>query len=356
MILFLAVLLFLLYWAERYSLLHVLDGVRSETKTDRVVVEPGEPFTWTMTIENRKRMMVPYLEIREQVPQGLCFAETGEPVETREGAGFRSVLYLAGQQRTELKRQVILSRRGRYFFRGSRLEAGDFLGLKTVSDSHAELAELVVKPKRLHSVKLEEMLGGFLGERPVDRSLWEDPVLTVGFREYTGREPFRSISWLQSAKTGRLVVRQYDHTLDVSCTVLFNTDASGEESMELLERCCQAARQICEELEKRKIAYDFQTNGIIAGTMGQWLAVGSGLGPGHLETVLEGLGRMTGGHRETCRDWLFRVMQGITQRAGLFLVTPRKTASIQEAVAGLEKRSGKRVFVFDASEMEDEVS
>ena len=87
--------------------------------------------------------------------------------------------------------------------------------------------------------------------------------------------------------------------------------------------------------------------------MGQWLAVGSGLGPGHLETVLEGLGRMAGGHRETCRDWLFRVMQGITQRAGLFLVTPRKTASIQEAVAGLEKRSGKRVFVFDASEMED---
>ena len=61
MILFLAVLLFLLYWAERYSLLHVLDGVRSETKTDRVVVEPGEPFLWTMTIENRKRMMVPYL-------------------------------------------------------------------------------------------------------------------------------------------------------------------------------------------------------------------------------------------------------------------------------------------------------
>ena len=113
-------------------------------------------------------------------------------------------------------------------------------------------------------------------------------MITIGFREYTGREPFRSISWLQSAKAGRLMVRQYDSTADLSCTVLLNTDCENEERRsEWLELCYSAARNICEELERKKLAYDFKTNGIIAGAMGNWNQVGDGLGAGHLETVLE---------------------------------------------------------------------
>lgn len=220
MILFLLVLAGIFYAAERYSLVHGLDGILVKTETDRIVVEPGEPFLWTLTVKNGNRRMAPYLEIREMVPAGLFLAETGEPAEGKDGAGVRSVLYLKGHEQARLSRRVFLLERGRYFFRGCRLEAGDFLGLKTVSDTFPELAELVVKPRRMESVKLSELLGGFLGETSVDRSLWEDPVLTVGFRDYTGREPFRSIHWLQSAKSGRLVVRQYDHTLDQTCTVL----------------------------------------------------------------------------------------------------------------------------------------
>ena len=234
------------------------------------------------------------------------------------------------------------------------MEAGDFLGLKTVSDTFPELAELVVKPRRMESVKLSELLGGFLGETSVDRSLWEDPVLTVGFRDYTGREPFRSIHWLQSAKCGRLVVRQYDHTLDQTCTVLFNTDGEGEGLGKRLELCCRAARQVCEELEKRKIAYDFQTNGVIAGAMGEWRTVGSGLGAGHLETVLEGLGRMTDGFRETGAEWLWRIGNGINSRTGIILITPVMGAGLSEAVLRLEERFCGKVLVVNLSEMEGE--
>ena len=108
MILFLLVLAGIFYAAERYSLVHGLDGILVKTETDRIVVEPGEPFLWTLTVKNGNRRMAPYLEIREMVPAGLFLAETGEPAEGKEGAGVRSVLYLKGHEQARLSRRVFL--------------------------------------------------------------------------------------------------------------------------------------------------------------------------------------------------------------------------------------------------------
>ena len=134
----------------------------------------------------------------------------------------------------------------------------------------------------------------------------------------------------------------------------FNTDGEGEGLGKRLEFCCRAARQVCEELEKRKIAYDFQTNGVIAGAMGEWRTVGSGLGAGHLETVLEGLGRMTDGFRETGAEWLWRIGNGINSRTGMILITPVMGAGLSEAVLRLEERFSGKVLVVNLSEMEGE--
>src|SRR5699024_8558915 len=128
----------------------------------------------------------------------------------------------------------------------------------------------------------------------------------------------------------------------------------GEGLGKRLEFCCRAARQVCEELEKRKIAYDFQTNGVIAGAMGEWRTVGSGLGAGHLETVLEGLGRMTDGFRETGAEWLWRIGNGINSRTGMILITPVMGAGLSEAVLRLEERFCGKVLVVNLSEMEGE--
>ena len=119
MILFLIVLAVVLYWVEKYSLVHGLDHVSFKTSLDKMLIEPDEPFTWTMTVKNDKWMMVPYLRVMELVPRGLRFAETDQEVEQKGIMGLRSVLYLAGRQKTELVRTVKLSERGRYFFRGS---------------------------------------------------------------------------------------------------------------------------------------------------------------------------------------------------------------------------------------------
>ena len=107
MIVFLGVLGLLVWLAEKYSMDHVLDGLGFATALDKTVVEPGEDFSWTMTINNRKRLMVPYLQMREQIPAGLVFSENGENVAAKSSGDHLSVLYLKGRQKTELERRVL---------------------------------------------------------------------------------------------------------------------------------------------------------------------------------------------------------------------------------------------------------
>lgn len=351
MIAFLLIFAVVLYFVERYSMEHGFDRVTVETSTDRVLVEPEEPFLWTVTVCNKKRIMVPYLKIKETIPSGLMFSETGEPVEKKGIMGYPTVLYLGGNQRMEFKRKVFLPARGRFFFRGVSAEAGDFLGLKTSPESFPELKEIVVKPKAYTGIQLEELLGGFLGEYSVRKSLLEDPVITIGFREYTGREPFRSISWTQSAKNNRLLVKQYDYTADFACTILLNTECRGKgENGKKLETCFSIVRAVCEELERKKIAYDFCTNGVIAGAMGNWVQVGEGLGTGHLETVLEGLGRMTFDHRESAVEFLGKTTRGIRSGRNFLLITPDLDDAVREQAVRLEAVSGRKVLVLNAEE------
>ena len=107
MIVFLGVLGLLVWLAEKYSMDHVLDGLDFATALDKTVVEPGEDFSWTMTINNRKRLMVPYLQMREQIPAGLVFSENGENVAAKSSGDHLSVLYLKGRQKTELELSLI---------------------------------------------------------------------------------------------------------------------------------------------------------------------------------------------------------------------------------------------------------
>lgn len=352
MILFLTVLAVVLYWVEKYSMVHGLDHVSFKTSLDKMLVEPDEPFTWTMTVKNEKWMLVPYLRVMEFVPRGLRFAETDKEVEQKGIMGLRSVLYLAGRQKTELVRSVKLPERGRYFFRGTSVECGDFLGVQTSLDNYPEMVEIVVKPKAYPHGEISLLLGGYLGDYAVRNSLFEDPVLTIGFREYTGREPFRSISWTQSARHNRLLVKQQEPVADLSCTVLLNTECSrGKYVSMLLEQTYSMVRSLCEELEKKKISYDFYTNGTIAGAMGNWKRVEEGLGATHLQTVLEGLGRMTYDVSESLDTFFMRVLKGAHGGNSFVVVTPARTERLDELVAGLAERTGRSVLVISAEEV-----
>ena len=337
------------YW----SLAHALDGVEHHYAPDRLITEPEAPFQLVNTVTNRSRRFVPYVHVSQQVPADLTLL-TGQAVTGYRGKGSQHMdytLYLMPRQTWQRCVEVSLPRRGRYVFTGATLQGGGFLGLSELTAYTDQNEEIIVLPAPCGIPALTDTLGGFLGDRSVDRYILEDPVLTLGFREYTGREPMKSISWTQSARAGQLMVKKYDYTLELTATVLLNVECDRTEGWEeRLETCFSMARTVCETLEDKRIPYRFVTNAGAAGAITLWSQVSDGLGAGHLSTVLEGLGRATYDPLRPFAHTLEQTTRNVEQGRTHILITPALDDRWQWELSRLEQLSGARALILTPEE------
>ncbi|HCA34013.1 MAG TPA: hypothetical protein DEP00_02725 [Lachnospiraceae bacterium] len=248
------------------------------------VTEPDREFQMETVVENRGRMPILFARLIEYLPYKGSRSQK-----------VTSNLYLMPRERVTRRRTLTLSQRGRYFFHGGVLEIGDFLGLTQSQRAFFQTEEVVVLPKPLDKASLSKTMGGLMGDRSVQRFIWEDPMLTIGFNDYTGREPMKKISWTRTAQAGRLMVKTYDVTEDAVVSLVVNTDHGQRLSSDglMMERLFSTARSIAEELEASGIRYRFITNMRQAGQDYQGSYIPAGAGQSQLFRVLTALGRAT---------------------------------------------------------------
>lgn len=343
------ILCILVVVAERYFLEHALDDVTFDTYPSIATVDPEEVFTITSVIENKKRMPVSFLRVRESLPEEITIF--GEGVETkRDTNGVTRLsysLYLKGKGKVTRTITASLPKRGRYFLRGAALYGGDFLGLQENVGYSYVTKEIVVLPAKAQSPALEDAMGGFLGELSVNRFIMEDPILTLGFREYTGAEPMRAISWSQSAKGMGMMVKKYDYTTEPSVTVLLSVQGgSGNE----IEGCFSLTRGVCEALEAKGIRYDFLTNATSAGAIGIWNKVSEGSGHTHLTTILEGLGRATYACTESLSATLDRAYRRSDNGRCHILILPHLTPDATAYSKRFQAVKGGKMLILTSEE------
>ncbi len=346
MLIFLFVLAAVAAALQYWSLLHGLDGVEFLCEPKTPLVEPEEPFTLVTRVTNRSRRFIPYLQVRQLLPEELTFQQKVTLEAAHEARVQRFSLYLAPRQVWQQELQAILPGRGRHVFAGATLYGGGFLGLNEIIEYVTQVREVIVLPKPWPGASLPITLGGFLGDQSVNRFIIEDPVLTLGFRDYTGREPMKSISWTQSARKGTLMVKNYDYTLELTATVLLNIRTSQREGWkEQLEACFSLARSVCEELERQKMPYKLQTNADIIGGVDLWRQSDDGMGPGHLNAILEGLGRATYRCLYPVESLLDRAARAAQSGRTHILITPQREDDWLPALSRLEQLSGSKVLV-----------
>ena len=92
-------------------------------------------------------------------------------------------------------------RRGLYDLGRYYLESGDFLGLSPKVRA-GDVGLRIICTAAACDVPSIRALGGELGMISVRRFLYDDPTMVLGYRDYSGREPLKQISWNQSAKAG----------------------------------------------------------------------------------------------------------------------------------------------------------
>ena len=353
MVWFLLVLVGLGAALQAWSLRHALDGVSHVHFAEPALVEPDEEFALVTRVTNASRRFVPFVRVSERLPAALRVPEGAHISSCLNAAGLQTLeytVYLLARQRWTRRLPVSLPARGRYILRGASLGGGDFLGLSETTAAFPQSGEVIVMPRRWEGASKLTTLGGFLGDVSVNRFLFEDPVLTLGFREYTGREPQKMISWTQSARMGRLMVKNYDHTLELSVTVLLSVDGAEEAGAETAEGCFSLARSVCEELERKKVTYRFFTNARAEGAFSLWSRLGEGMGAGHLATILEGLGRASYDSVQRFSRVLAQAARAAEPGRCHVLIAPALTEELRAGAASLRARTGGAVLILTPTE------
>lgn len=261
-----------------------------EFDLDTTLVEPGESATLYYSVRNPYRLPLLFVGFSLYLGTNVTVCEDKEfcrlHVSTNDtGTSVTHHFYLPAHSKFSGKVRFTLSRRGLHDLGQYFLETGDFLGLYPIM-SYGKIYKRIVCTSDKYRAEELDFPGGELGDISVRRFIMDDPTMLLGYREYTGREPMKQISWKQTAKTGRLMVRQNDYTTDRVVTILVNMYSSLRPQ---LENCLKLVRTVCEQLEESKIPYELMSNGDL-------LSVPEGIGREHLFFILRrlGLSRLAG--------------------------------------------------------------
>ncbi len=330
MIALLIVVVVLGYLLERRAEREGLSILEVELSFSRSLVEPDEAFDLVATLRNRSRAFLPFLKLRIHLPAGLEAEVPQEDLyfDFHQDAHVQTATWMFPRQQLEIRIPLHAEKRGRYLIQGLSVARGDFLGLSEQKRDYPCFLELVVIPKLTEEQNVEQILGGYLGDLSVNRYLYEDPVLTVGYRDYTGREPLKMLSWTQIARTGKLMVKQYDYTVENSLCVVLNLAFGRIFSEETAEECYSLARTVCAQLEEKGIQYSFYSNVTVTGDFSSLSAVAEGLGRHHYLRIAEGLGRGLYHASSSCETLLERVMRGTEGSRGILFITPENDADV----------------------------
>ena len=329
---------------ERLSRRDDLRQLSVEFDADMDLVEPGEIITLRYTVSNASRFPLLYVGFGLMLDEAVAVEEDEAWSARHLSRSFSGVrvdhrFYLLPRQRYSGRLHLSLKKRGVVDLGRCYLEKGDLLGMSSTVRSR-EIGIRVVCTSECVPLEDPKTLSGFLGSISVRRFLHEDPTMLLGYRDYTGREPMKQISWFQTAKNGRLTVRVLDHTVEHNVTLLVNMEAANPR---VSERCLALTRTVCENLEARKIPYAFYSNGDLQ-------SLREGLGRSHLFFILRriGVSRLTG-----YRSFSSLVDDCIARRSGVdsyIVITPALDAAGEGALRRLQAVSDIKLCVLFGEE------
>lgn len=308
--------------------------LRVDYETDLSLAAPGEVITLRYRIYNLSPLPKLFCSVSFYFGDSAVICEPEEwkaRYARRTTAGVSVQRHMALLPHTSVSGKVrfSLTERGVHPVGKLYLETGDFLGFRsTVVSKEAE--KTVVCTARLLDEEPEmQTLGGVLGEISVRRFIHEDPTMIVGYRDYTGREPMKKISWTATAKAARLMVKENDFTVDTNVAVVVNMQDPNRARM---ERCLSLARTACECLEEHKIPYALLSNGDLS-------SMEEGLGKGHIFAILRKIGVSRLGVYESFRSLAERCVKERRDNRSYIVITPTPDPESEAVLRLLQQHS-----------------
>ena len=218
-------LLFVLFLAVLAGIAYFLTLRRPDTVQVSRLVTPtrlsiGEQAEVVLTVENRSKLPLPWLELWEFLPPYIV---------CKTGVTRYAMSLLAGEKRT-FQYTITPHRRGEFALNPLLLTTGDPWGLWRRERRVDAPTALVVFPKIVPLERLRLPLRKPFEGRKSGIRAYEDYTAISGVRAYTPQDPLKRIHWKLSAHTGNLLVKEFEFSVNTVITVWVDLVSGGHET------------------------------------------------------------------------------------------------------------------------------
>lgn len=177
-------------------------SLRRVTRARRSQV--GEFFEESLEVQNQGRLPKLWLEIRDH--SELPFHDVS-----------RVVSNLSGHSRHRWQVRTLCQQRGVFRLGPLNLRSGDPLGLFAVEQTLPITNQLIVYPATFDLREFQPPIADLAGGEALRRRTHYLTTNVAGVREYAPGDSFNRIHWLSTARTGRLMAKEFelDPTADI---------------------------------------------------------------------------------------------------------------------------------------------
>lgn len=164
----------------------------------------GQFFEETFEIRNRGRLPKLWLELRDY--STVPFHDVSRVVNNLQGKS---------SQRWQVR--TLCQQRGHFRLGAMSLHSGDPLGLFSVGQNLALTSDLIVYPATVELNTFQPPIADLAGGDALSRRTQYLTTNVSGIREYAPGDSFNRIHWLSTARTGRLMTKEFE--LDPSADI-----------------------------------------------------------------------------------------------------------------------------------------
>lgn len=255
-------------------------------------VVKGEKATLVEVITNDKKLPLPLINLKFQADRDLIFSKEDTNSAVSDKVYRNDVFSLLWNQRITRRIPVLMNRRG--VFKIDRLEvsfAGMFMDEINVLQIPSQ-CNITVFPKATPVRELEMMNRMIQGEVERKKYLFEDPFVFKGIREYDSHDSMKNVNWKATAKTGNLMVNDFNESMSRNVCILLNLDSEGALRYDQIsEEAISLAAGFAQSIIEKGISVSLLSNGCDYDTKGQTI-VAPGAGISHLNEINTALARI----------------------------------------------------------------
>lgn len=257
----------------------------------------GEIVHLTLEVRNQKLLPLTWLRIRDIFPPELPVADKDLIVNPATNlAEFHSFWMPGAFQRIQRSYQIQCTTRGFHNFGPATLSTGDGFGFFDCQAQWMESQRLIIYPRLYSVAELRLPSKSPFGETRAPQSLFEDPLRTIGIREWQNSDSQRRVHWKATARHQQLLSRVYEPSEEQQIQIFLNVTTMQRHwhgyIPELQERAISVAGSLAALAIEGRRATGLIANGALPGG-DQPIRLLPGRNPNQLIRILELLAAVT---------------------------------------------------------------